>query len=155
MFIKIRDVCRKPNGHLYIHIDQWDAKAEYTAGLPPPRCTSYETNIQSHGSQVIRDDRGFWKAATGDFIDPESLNPNEAMPEWEREPVVIDIRARILEGIQESFVSMVEQGLTGCYCADREDDLYREGKLIGTYLGRDTTLVPVLGTGLIGAEREV
>ena len=153
-FIKIREVNRKANGHLYLRADQWPNRGSHERGDPPLRTTTYETNIKSQRQRIIKNNLGHLKVIGGGFIDPSNLKPEDPEPAWEKETFTIDINPLILAGIEKSFESMEAQGLTGDYSADRELPLFKNDLRIGDPLQLDPTLTPHSVVGLDNAEIE-
>lgn len=61
------------------------------------------------GSRVVtRATDGWYKSTDGNYYDP--LNLPEPEPTWERETVVLDFRAEVLEVLKSTFGGMFDRG---------------------------------------------
>lgn len=64
------------------------------------------------GSRVVtRDTDGWYKSTDGNYYDPTNLPDPE--PTWERETVVLDLKAEVLDVLKRTFRGMLDRGAKG------------------------------------------
>ncbi len=111
MLYKILQVSTdRATGHTYVLVHFWRDKADQILGKEPDRVNDFLMQLRPTGVRIVTNRDGWYKRLNdGVFVNPETLDPDEPQPEWERETIDRDLPTEIKANI-EAYWERAESG---------------------------------------------
>lgn len=132
MYYRIAEVSTaETSGLTYVLVEFWAVRADFNAARPAKLTEEFLMQLRVTGRRIVTNADGWYKMAGGTFVDPETLDPAEPQPEWERETFIRDVPAEIRANVEAYWKRTAEpQKLSGDHTSDVTKPLFKDGKLV-------------------------
>lgn len=133
----------------YLLVDCWLTEFHQEIGLPPFLTEDFQIQRAATGRRIIRDRRGWLRSVDGQWIDPETRDPERPEPEWAYEDFAVDLRAEFRTVIETTLECQLDAGWSGDRTMDPSKPLSRYGKLLRQRYSRPLKILAGDGVELI------
>ena len=112
MFYKIIEISTAPP-HTYVLVRFWPDRAAFQRAEPPVLTNDFLLQLRPTGQRIVTNPQGWPKRTDGVFVDPDTLDPGQPEPAWQRELYTVDLPAEIKKQIAAYWQRAQERGERG------------------------------------------